>query len=71
MSRQKFECADVLNTEEGLLSCIHMSSTGCVMCCSGAIWPGEKTVFVSGCFGAQCSVAPARGQQFKERVGWV
>ncbi len=42
MSRQKFECADVLNTEEGLLSCIQMSSTGCVMCCSGAIWPGEK-----------------------------
>ncbi len=25
---------------------------------------GEKTVLVSGCFGAQWSVAPARGQQF-------
>ncbi len=25
---------------------------------------GVKTVLVSGCFGAQCSVAPARGQQF-------
>ncbi len=44
---------------------------GCVMCCSGGIWPGEKTVLVSGCFGAQWSVAPARWQQFKERVSWV
>ncbi len=41
------------------------------MCCSGGIWPGGKTVLVSGCFGAQCSVASARGQQFKERVSWV
>ncbi len=32
---------------------------------------GEKTVFVSGCFGAQWSVALARGQQFKKRVSWV
>ncbi len=30
-----------------------------------------KTGLVSGCFGAQVSVVPARGQQFKERVGWV
>ncbi len=29
---------------------------------------GGKTVLLSCCFGAQCSVAPARGQQFKERV---
>ncbi len=28
---------------------------------------GVKTVLVSGCFGAQCSVALARGQQFRER----
>ncbi len=41
---------------------------GCAMCCSGGIWPGGKTVLVSGCFGAQWSVAPATGQQFKERV---
>ncbi len=33
------------------------------------IW--GKTVLVSGCFGAQWSVAPARGQQFKESVSWV
>ncbi len=32
---------------------------------------GVKTVLVSGCFGAQCSVAPARGQQFNERVSRV
>ncbi len=32
---------------------------------------GVKTVLVSACFGAQCSVEPARGQQFKERVSWV
>ncbi len=32
---------------------------------------GVKTVLVSGCFGAQCSVAPVRGQQFKERVSWM
>ncbi len=32
---------------------------------------GEKTVLVSGCFGAQWCVAPATGQQFKERVIWV
>ncbi len=32
---------------------------------------GVKTVLVSGCFGAQCSVTPDRGQQFKERVSWV
>ncbi len=32
---------------------------------------GVKTVLVSGCFGAPCSVVPARGQQFKERVSWV
>ncbi len=30
---------------------------------------GVKTVLVSGCFGF--SVAPARGQQLKERVSWV
>ncbi len=30
-----------------------------------------KTVLVSGCFGVQCSVAPARGQQFKESMSWV
>ncbi len=29
---------------------------------------GEETVFVSSCVCAQCSVAPARGQQFKEGV---
>ncbi len=29
------------------------------------------TVLVFGCFGAQCCVAPARGQRFKERVSWV
>ncbi len=44
---------------------------GCVMCCSGGIWPGGKNIRVSGCFGAQWSVAPARGQQFKERVSWL
>ncbi len=44
---------------------------GCVMCCSGGIRPGEKTILVSGCFCAQWSVAPARGQQYKERVSWV
>ncbi len=32
---------------------------------------GVKTVLVSGCFGAQCSVALAKGQQLKERVSWV
>ncbi len=32
---------------------------------------GGGAVLVSGCFGAQCSVASARGQQFKERVGWM
>ncbi len=26
---------------------------------------------MSGWFGAQCSVAPVTGQQFKDRVGWV
>ncbi len=31
---------------------------------------GVKTVLVFGCSGAQCSVAPARGQQFKGRVSW-
>ncbi len=31
----------------------------------------EKAVFTPGCSGAQCSVALARGQQFKEKVGWV
>ncbi len=31
----------------------------------------EKAVLVTGCIGGQCSVAPARGQQFKERVGSV
>ncbi len=31
------------------------------MCCTGVIWPGGKTVLVPGCFGAQCSVAPAKG----------
>ncbi len=31
-------------------------------------WGG---VLVSGWFGAQCSVAPVTGQQFKDRVGWV
>ncbi len=30
------------------------------MCRSGGIWPGVKTVLVSGCFGAQCSVAVQR-----------
>ncbi len=44
---------------------------GCVMCCSGGIQPGGKNVLVSGCFCAQWSVAPARGQQYKERVSWV
>ncbi len=45
---------------------------GCVML---FMWDmaggGGGTVLVFGCFGAQCSVAPARGQRFKERVSWV
>ncbi len=53
MSRQNCDCVYVLNTEEGLLSCIQMYSTG--------VWGG----------GGLCSVAPARGQQFKESVSWV
>ncbi len=31
-------------------------------------WDMVKTVLITGCFGVQCSVEPARGQQFKERV---
>ena len=31
----------------------------------------KKTALVPGCSDAQCSVAPARRQQFRERVGWV
>ncbi len=75
MSRQNCECAYVLNTEEGLLRCVQMSSTE--VCYVLFRWDmargggGGGTVLVSGCFGAQCSVVPARGQQFKERVGWV
>ncbi len=65
--RQSCDCACVLCTDEGLMYYLQCSILGCVMCCSGGIWPGEKTVLVSGCFGAQCSVAPARGQPFKER----
>lgn len=30
-----------------------------------------KNVLVPGCSGGRCSVAPTRGQQLKERVGWV
>ncbi len=35
---------------------------------SGGIWPEGKTVLVPGCFGAQCSVAQTKGQQFEEGV---
>ncbi len=49
-----------------------MCSTGVCYVLFRGIWPGgEGAVLVSGCFGAQCSVASARGQQFKERVGWM
>ncbi len=52
MSRLSCECAYVLNTEEGLLSCTQMSSTE-VCCVQVGYGLGEKTVLVSGCFGAK------------------
>ncbi len=35
------------------------------MCCSGGISPGGKNCSCVWLFGAQCSIALARGQQFK------
>ncbi len=64
MSRQNFDCVYVLNTEEGLLSCIQMYSTG--VCYVLFRWDMAR-----GGGGGLCSVAPARGQQFKESVSWV
>ncbi len=66
--RQNCEC--VLCTDEGLMSYLQMYSTGCVVLFRWDMAWG-KTVLVSGCFGAQWSVAPARGQQFKESGSWV
>ncbi len=61
----------MLFTDEGLMSYLQMYSTEvCYVLFRWNMAWGEK-LFVSGCFGAQCSVAPARGQQLKERVGWV
>ncbi len=74
--RQNCECAGVLCTDGGLMSYLQMYSTG--VCYVLFRWDmawggggGVKTVLVSGCFGAQCSVAPGRGQQFNERVSRV
>ncbi len=55
------------------MSYLQMYSTGLcyVLFRWDMAWGGVKTVLVSGCFGAQCSVAPARGQQFNERVSRV
>ncbi len=53
------------------MSYLQMYSTGVYCVVQVGYGLGVKTVLVSGCFGAQCSVAPARGQQFKEKVSWV
>ncbi len=60
------------HTDEGLMSYLQMYSTGGVLCVVLVGYGlGVKTVLVSGCFGAECSVVPAREQQLKERVSWV
>ncbi len=47
-----------------------MYSTGCMLFRWDMAWGGGGgDCSCVGCFGAQCSVAPARGQRFKERVG--
>ncbi len=54
------------------MSYLQMYSTGvCHVLFRWDMAWGKTTILVSGCFGPQWSAAPARGQQFKERVGWV